>query len=178
MEDIGLKICVLFSTGERKVKNVPKYMLRVVALYLYGTKNFRRARANFNGLLEQGLSIARYEKALYCEPKYDEEDEDLFYERVRVIYRWKVYERENCRVAITRNAIILYTDRVIRFPGDMVIEFKNTGPTLNTLEQKTRHLVNSLSATVPKLKQQCRENGVRGYSRLRKAQIAGLLMKI
>ena len=172
--EVGLKISVLFSNSERKVKNVPKYMLRVVSTYLYGCRiDWRRIFSSF--IIE------------VIDPRRDHRFE-LIYPPVLCLPR--------------RHRPGLYARILTDYEKAENKNIWRRGMALSNADCKSRGLLNSLygwpnsqygahyilgesaapwpsdGEALAEMKVQCRANGLWNVSRLNKKELAHLLMTI
>jgi len=166
--EVGLKISVLFSNSERKVKNVPKYMLRVVSAYLYGRRiDWRRIFSSFIIEVIDPSWQPRLELIYPPILRFPRRGRPGLYARILTDY--EKAENENIR---------------------------RRGMALSNADCKSRGLLNSLCGwpnsrrldryrrwpsdgeALAEMKAQCRANGLWNVSRLNKKKLAHLLMTI
>ena len=154
--EVGLKISVLFSNSERKVKNVPKYMLRVVSAYLYGRRiDWRRI---FSSSIIEVIDPS-------WQPRFE-----LIHDLKSVLGNSREdfdrYQSENKPIWLFRIAL-KKADRKGR-------GFLNSLMSIDPRMGCQRKYGEALA----EMKAQCRANGLWNVSRLNKKELAHLLMTI
>lgn len=175
--EVGLKISVLFSNSKRKVKNVPKYMLRVVSTYLYGRRiDWRRIFSSFIievldpswrvDILRPICAPVQCRPGLYARTTDDEKAENRI-TLLALLCRSREVALSNADRKSRGLLNSLYGVPKSLYGAHHILgEVRVEGTEENEREE------------LAKMRAQCRANGLWNVKRLKKEELAHLLMTI